>query len=466
MATKSISQLDTAESLALGDLFEIAIPDQNSATGYTSRKTSLTNIADFTQGTAANNNLNTTAKTIVGAINEVESEGVKWSVENYLGAKNILPCPYDTTVSNPRGATFEVLENGGIHISGTVGTTNDGYIYLVNTAFERAMKLNGLIKFGFYGSGTNIDKVNFNGAKRVTSSGTRTSIGSAEEGAGHFVEYNANENDTRYDFEFKLTRNTTYDVTVYPIVMYASIADESYTPPSETNRELTLKKVSWDSANFLGAKNVIPYPYYHGQSYSHNGVDFTVGEDGTITANGKATGNARYFFVYDINLENGTYILSDGGVGTANDYLGIVYYLKSAPSTTQYIDLTDKGEVIFTKDDTWDRATIRLWLRNNTEVSNKKYYPMLRPVSVVNKEYEAQAESNRTLTLFKCSMSSIATVENSDTASKAYSIGDYMFHYGKFYKVTSAISQGGAITINTNISETTIGAELKAALTS
>lgn len=306
MATKSISQLDTAESLALGDLFEIAIPDQNSATGYTSRKTSLTNIANFTQETAANNNLNTTAKTIVGAINEVDSEGVKWSEENYLGAKNLLPCPYDTTISNPRGATFEVLENGGIHISGTVGTTNDGYIYLVNTDFERAMKLNGLIKFGFYGSGTNIDKVYLNGAKRVTSSGTRTSIGGAEEGAGNFVEYNANESNVRYDFEFKLTRNTTFDVTVYPMVMYASIADESYTPPSETNRELTL---------------------------------------------------------------------------------------------------------------------------------------------------------------YKCSMSSIATVENSDIASKAYTIGDYMFHYGKFYKVTAAISQGGAITINTNISETTIGAELKAALT-
>lgn len=466
MATKSISQLDSASSVSASDLYEVAVPDAQSVSGYASKKESGAQIATFFHEQLQNNNLNTTAKTIVGAINEVDSEDVKWSEENYLGAKNLLQCPYDTTGANPRGATFEVLENGGIHISGTVGTTNDGYIYIVSYNFESAMELNGLIKFGFHGSGTNIDKVNFNGAKRVTSSGTRTSIGSSEEGAGHFVEYNANESDARYDFEFKLTKNTTYDVTVYPMVMYASIADESYTPPSETNRELTLKKVSWDSANFLGAKNVIPYPYYHGQSYSHNGVDFTVGDDGTITANGRASGNARFFFAYDINLENGTYILSDGGVGTANDYLGIVYYLKSAPSTTQYIDLTDAGEVIFTKDDTWDRATIRLWLRNNTEVSNKKYYPMLRPVSVVNKEYEAQAESNRTLTLFKCSMSSIATVENSDMASKAYSIGDYMFHYGKFYKVTSAISQGGAITINTNIAETTIGAELKAALTS
>lgn len=464
MATKSISQLDTASSVSASDLYEVAVPDVQSVSGYASKKESGAQIATFFHEGIQNNNLNTTNKTLVGAINEVDEDSVKWSEQNLLGAKNLLPYPYDTTVSNPRGATFEVLENGGIHISGTVGTTNDGYVYLVSTSFESAMELNGLIKFGFHGTGTNIDKITFNGAKRVTSSGTRTSIGSSEEGAGHFVEYNANESDTRYDFEFKLTRNTTYDVTVYPIVMCASIADESYAPPSETNRELTLKKVNWDSVNFLGAKNVLTYPYYHGQIYSHNGIDFTVGDDGTITANGRASGNARYFFAYDINLENGTYILSDGGVGTANDYLGIVYYLKSAPSTTLYIDLADKGEVIFTKDDTWDRATIRLWLRNNTEVTYKKYYPMLRPVSAVNKEYEAQAESNRTLTLYKCSMSSIATVENSDTASQAYSIGDYMFHYGKFYKVTAAINQGGAITDGTNVVATTIGAELKAAL--
>ena len=90
MATKSISQLDTAESLALGDLFEIAIPDGNSATGYSSRKTSLTNIADFTQSTAANNELNTTAKTIVGAINEEESKKFSWEENKVSGVKNFF----------------------------------------------------------------------------------------------------------------------------------------------------------------------------------------------------------------------------------------------------------------------------------------------------------------------------------------------------------------------------------------
>ena len=58
----------------------------------------------------------------------------------------------------------------------------------------------------------------------------------------------------------------------------------------------------------------------------------------------------------------------------------------------------------------------------------------------------------------------IATVEASTTASKAYVQGDYLILDGKFYKVTAAIASGGTITVDTNVTQTTIAAELKAAL--
>ena len=469
MATKSISQLDTAASVSASDLYEVAIPDVQSASGYASKKESGAQIATFFHNGVQNTNLNTTNKTLVGAINEVDEDSVKWTEQNFLGAKNLLPYQYyDNSGITSANVTFTVDENGWVHCKGT--STGNAIFACSSRSVNGGM---------FLPNGTYIVNGCPEGGSTSTSSGSyQLGVSATIDGgaynycyeAGDGAEFTVNGDDFSNDGAWVSVRvicqNTvvTDSLVFKPMIRLASIADESYTPPSETNRELTLKKVSWDSANFLGAKNVIPYPYYHGQSYSHNGVDFTVGDDGTITANGRASGNARYFFAYELNLKNGTYILSDGGVGTANDYLGIVYYLKSAPSTTLYIDLTDKGEIIFTKDDTWDRATIRLWIRNNTEVSYKKYYPMLRPVSVINKEYEAQAESNRTLTLYKCSMSLIANVENSDTASNAYSIGDYMFHYGKFYKVTAAITQGGAITSGTNVTETTLGAELKAAL--
>lgn len=54
----------------------------------------------------------------------------------------------------------------------------------------------------------------------------------------------------------------------------------------------------------------------------------------------------------------------------------------------------------------------------------------------------------------------MATVESTTTASKAYSVGDYLVLNGKLYEVTTAIARGGTLTVGTNISETTAGSEL------
>lgn len=53
-----------------------------------------------------------------------------------------------------------------------------------------------------------------------------------------------------------------------------------------------------------------------------------------------------------------------------------------------------------------------------------------------------------------------ASVEYTNTASKAYAIGDYLVYNNKFYKVTSAIAQGGTITVGTNVVQTNVGDEL------
>lgn len=53
-----------------------------------------------------------------------------------------------------------------------------------------------------------------------------------------------------------------------------------------------------------------------------------------------------------------------------------------------------------------------------------------------------------------------ATIESSSTASKAYSVGDYLVYDGNLYKVMTAIASGGTITPNTNVEQTTVGAEI------
>ena len=65
-------------------------------------------------------------------------------------------------------------------------------------------------------------------------------------------------------------------------------------------------------------QNLIPYPYYRADSYTSNGITWTVNEDGSITANGTATTTAYYtLFLGDLGLEiNRHYVLTviaDGG---------------------------------------------------------------------------------------------------------------------------------------------------------
>lgn len=52
-----------------------------------------------------------------------------------------------------------------------------------------------------------------------------------------------------------------------------------------------------------------------------------------------------------------------------------------------------------------------------------------------------------------------ATVEYTDTASKAYAVGDYLVYDSKFYRVTSAIAQGDTIVPGTNVVKTTVADE-------
>lgn len=312
MATKSISQLDSAVSLALGDLFEIAEPDAQSLTGYASKKISLSQEATFIQENVTNANLNTTSKNLVGAINEVDSEGVKWSENNVLGAKNLNSFPYNEGTKTKQDVLFTVYEDGSI---------------------------------------------NANGKSSALAS-------------------------------------------------------------SRTGFNCHLR---------------------------------TVGSENPLI------------------LKNGTYILT----GCPSGGTSSTYYLsigRTASGTfTEYG--RDYGEGLqFTvngDDNNQDKAQIQLlfYITGQYTADNVLAKPMIRLASIADNTFEPFAQTNVELTLNKMDVVNIAPVENGDTASQAYTIGDYMIWKRRFYKVTAAISSGGAITEGTNVTQTTIGAELKAALT-
>lgn len=82
---KSISQLTTAEQLSQSDLFETSIP--NGSLGYLSRKASLEAIANFIANNLNYSDLQTVAKTLIGAINEAAQSGGGASIEEMTQAQ-------------------------------------------------------------------------------------------------------------------------------------------------------------------------------------------------------------------------------------------------------------------------------------------------------------------------------------------------------------------------------------------
>ena len=67
---------------------------------------------------------------------------------------------------------------------------------------------------------------------------------------------------------------------------------------------------------------------------------------------------------------------------------------------------------------------------------------------------------NGRLTQVQTQIVPTASIESGETASKAYSVGDFLVKDGILYKVTKAIAEGDALTVGTNIVLDTVADEL------
>lgn len=332
MATKSISQLDSASTMALGDLLEIAEPNAQSVSGYTSKKISIgSQLAPYIQGTVQNASLNTTDKTLVGAINEEEAKKVSWNDYSEYGVKNLIPYPwYHPNGRENRGITFTFDGEGYISLDGTASQTQ--------APFYSYSSLRALIPLILESGKEYILSV-----ERLDDRIYAAIFFYNSEGAGLNCNLNA-------EFEDGSTR-----------------IDQNATSLSLNYNNIT-----------------------------HSKAKFTV------------TANTTIYIQADLRV----------------------------PANSGYFDPQDaKGRV------------------------------MLRDANITDDTWKRFGGSNVQLSsLITDFMSIFASIETTSNAHIQYSVGDYMFWKGGFYKVTTAISAGGAITEGTNVTQTTIGAELKAAL--
>lgn len=116
----------------------------------------------------------------------------------------------------------------------------------------------------------------------------------------------------------------------------------------------------------LKSKNLLPFPYFH-SSMLQAGITYTVNSDGTITANGTATGRSE--FVLSANKSDwasGNYVLSGCPSGGSTD----TYSLQTING------FSDTGSGL-QKNDTAEFARISIIIKKGTTVSNLVFKPQL-----------------------------------------------------------------------------------------
>lgn len=153
-----------------------------------------------------------------------------------------------------------------------------------------------------------------------------------------------------------------------------------------------------------GAKNLIPYPYYH-TSKTTAGITVTDNGDGTLTFDGTSTSSAVIFRLTNndtnikIPLNKDKYILTWVDSSEHKRYFRIDIALVKSDETTIVVN----GELgVINIDNTNGEYkgiyAVTVWSGNNRTVSNLTFKPMLRLAADTDNTYQPYAKTNRQLT--------------------------------------------------------------------
>lgn len=218
-----------------------------------------------------------------------------------LQGQNLIPYPYDGTEGNTNGITWTVNDDGSVTANGTASKEAPySLIYPYNLSTMKSLQLGNtyIISDGLtdeqhtnvgYMQLVRYDKNNPTNWKYGVSSMKGTEI------------YTANdENTLQYGIRL-IIRNgaTANNITFKPMLEVGTMSHE-YQPTTISNTSLN------ERLSDQQGQNLIPYPYYRPDSYTNNGITWTVNEDGSVTANGTATATAHYtVFIGKLGLEIG-----------------------------------------------------------------------------------------------------------------------------------------------------------------
>lgn len=220
---------------------------------------------------------------------------------------------------------------------------------------------------------------------------------------------------------------------------------------------------------YNGAKNLLPYPYYH-TTRTYNGITYTDNGDGTITCNGTATA-ISYFVVKDratkeYQLGVGNYFVSGCPVnGSTSTYQMYMTYLSSDGSIINLATDVGSGKAFsvtqaMVTNNTNYAVGFVISISNGTTVNNLTFRPMIRRNEDTDSTYQPYAMTNKELQDNKVNNTNIAPIENGATASQLLYMNDYIMRKNELWRLDHNIASGATITEGTDIIKTSVGAEL------
>ncbi|MBQ0113228.1 MAG: hypothetical protein KBT03_08885 [Bacteroidales bacterium] len=325
--------------------------------------------------------------------------------------RNLIPYPYLRPNNySHNGITYTVNNDGSITCNGTAtgtaqfnlalrGLTDGGLFLKKNTKYSLSGCPNG------------------GGVSRFR---LQVTINTSEDGS-ESVSYQDYGSGVTFDTEDFIDTQTisvailfttgqvANNLTFYPMLEEGLIS-HSYESTVKSNATLSQEKLSQ-------GRNLLPYPYTHGKEFTSNGITFTVGDDGSITANGTASADGDAYFNITSRtssnwyLKAGKYTLS-GNPSKDNSKIRLVIGGNSSTGTGETIAIDYGKGVTFeiTEESAQRTKQVLLMIVRGETVENLTFYPQLEK-GVLSHAYEPTVESNVTLAKNKVNIDDVKSLQ-------------------------------------------------------
>ena len=272
-----------------------------------------------------------------------------------------------------------------------------------------------------------------------------------------------------YAFNVNLAVSSTSDITVtgttaaviYDTDVIDNLTSIATKKPLSANQGRLIADNLAANENVYGAKNLIPFPYEFGMSYTWRGVTYTVSNKGIISTANTATNDGYFVLATYVVPVAGTYkITGCPSGGSTSTYRLTVQVIRSGGGSNYYNDVG--AGYTFTLNE-GDYLNVTLNVGNGTDMDGLVFYPMLYDARILDPTFVPPAKTNLQLTNDKAERNDLSTIHvtgSTNTTGAQIDAGTFFYLNGTFCKALTDIAVNATFTENTNYKQDTVGEEL------